>query len=103
LTITGTSGSEVHTTSVNLVISTAVQHSVSLTWTDGDSGIAGYNVYRSTQSGTGYTKLNSALAATTSYKDSNVQSGSTYYYVVTAVNTAGVESAFSTAAQAVIP
>jgi fibronectin type 3 domain-containing protein len=74
-----------------------------LTWTDGDAGIAGYNVYRTTQSGTGYTKLNGSLATTTSYKDSTVQSGTTYFYVVTAVNTAGVESAFSTAALAVIP
>jgi uncharacterized membrane protein len=102
-TITGTSGSEVHTASATLVVSAAVQHSVSLTWTDGDSGIAGYNVYRTTQSGTGYTKLNGSLATTTSYKDSTVQSGTTYFYVVTAVNTAGVESAFSTAALAVIP
>jgi fibronectin type 3 domain-containing protein len=76
---------------------------VSLTWTDGDSGIAGYNVYRSTQSGPAYMKLNSSLASTASYKDSTVQSGKTYFYVVTAVNTSGVESAFSTAAQAVIP
>ncbi|HKU24738.1 MAG TPA: hypothetical protein VJQ54_04655, partial [Candidatus Sulfotelmatobacter sp.] len=103
LTITANSGSQVHSVNVTLVVSTAVQHSVSLTWTDGDSGIGGYNVYRSTQSGTGYAKLNSSLTTTTSYKDSNVQSGSTYYYVVTAVNTAGVESAFSTAVQALIP
>jgi fibronectin type 3 domain-containing protein len=39
----------------------------------------------------------------TSYIDSNVQSGNTYYYVTTAVNSAGTKSAYSTAAQAVIP
>lgn len=103
LTITATSGSEVHTTTVTLVISNGVLHSVSLIWTDTDSGIAGYNVYRSSQTGSGYTKLNSSVMTQTLYTDSTVQSGSTYYYVVTAVNSSGAESGFSAAALAVIP
>ncbi len=103
LTITATSGSEVHTASVTLVVAAGIQHSVALSWTDTDSGIAGYNVYRSNQSGSGYTKLNTSLITTTSYSDSTVQSGTTYYYVATAVNTSGVESGFSSAVQAVIP
>jgi fibronectin type 3 domain-containing protein len=103
LTITGTSGSEVHTASAALVVSAAVQHSVSLTWTDTDSGIAGYNVYRSNQNGTGFTKLNASLATATAFTDKSVQSGSTYYYVVTAVNSGGAESGFSAVVQAVIP
>ena len=103
LTITATSGSEVHAASVTLVVSPGVPHSVSLTWSDTDSSIVGYNVYRSNQSGNGYTKLNSSMMIPTSYTDSTVQSGSTYYYVVTAVTSSGAESGFSTVAQAVIP
>lgn len=92
-----------HTTAVTLVISNGVLHSVSLIWIDTDSGIAGYNVYRSSQTGSGYTKLNSSVMTQTLYTDSTVQSGSTYYYVVTAVNSSGAESGFSAAALAVIP
>src|SRR5579884_3500256 len=103
LTITASSGSEAHTASVSLVVSAAVQHSVALSWTDTSSGIAGYNVYRSTQSGSGFTKLNSSLSTATSYTDSTVKSGTTYFYAVTAVNTAGMESALSAAVEAIIP
>ena len=91
-----------HTASVTLVVATAIQHSVALSWTDTDSGITGYNAYRSNQSGSGYTKLNTLLITNTAYSDSTVQSGSTYYYVVTAVNSSGMESGFSAAVQAII-
>jgi len=37
------------------------------------------------------------------FSDTNVQSGQTYYYVVTAVNNSGLESGYSNAVQAVIP
>ena len=46
--------------------------------------------------------ITSADPATT-YTDSNVQSGTTYYYVVTSVNGSGIESAFSNQATAVVP
>jgi len=68
---------------------------VSLGWqeaTDCDgSGVAGYNVYRSTTSGGGYTKLNTALITGASFVDPNLQSG-TWYYVVTSVDSDGAES-----------
>jgi fibronectin type 3 domain-containing protein len=63
----------------------------------------GYNTYSGTKTGGPYTKLTSAPKATTSYTDSTVQSGLTYYYVVTAVDSAGMESAFSTETSAIIP
>ena len=66
--------------------------------------MVGYYVYRSTTSGTGYTKLNPSSATTElSYTDTSVQGGTTYYYVATAVDSSGTESAYSDEAQAIIP
>ena len=61
-----------------------------------------YDVYRGTASGGPYTLLSSGLSST-SYTDANVQSGSTYYYVTTAVDSSGIQSGYSNVAQAVIP
>jgi fibronectin type 3 domain-containing protein len=47
--------------------------------------------------------LNSSPMAATTYTDTTVQSGNTYYYVTTSVNSAGEESADSNQATAVIP
>jgi fibronectin type 3 domain-containing protein len=79
------------------------QHSVSLSWTDSGSGIVGYNVYRGSVSGGPYTKITSALDSTAAYSDTSVLAGQTYYYVATAVDGSGMESAYSNEAQAVIP
>ena len=65
--------------------------------------MAGYNVYRSTQSGGPYTKLNSTLITALTFTDNTVSSGATYFYVVTAVAADGTESAFSSQTTAVIP
>jgi hypothetical protein len=81
----------------------APQHSVSLSWTASTSTVVGYNVYRGTQSGGPYAVLNGAADASTSYTDSTVQAGQTYYYVVTAVDSGGNESVNSNQAQAVVP
>lgn len=80
-----------------------VTHSVSLTWSPSSSSVAGYNVYRSSVSGGPYAKLTATLAAGTGYTDTTVQSGQTYYYVVTAVNSSNTESAFSSEISAIIP
>jgi len=79
------------------------QHMVALSWNPSTSSISGYKVYRGTQSSGPYSKLNSSLLAGTSYTDANVQSGATYYYVSTAVNSSNVESGYSNQATAVIP
>jgi hypothetical protein len=81
----------------------AVSHSVQLSWTPSASTVAGYNVYRSEVSGGPYTKLDSSAVAVDSFRDSSVQGGLTYYYVVTAVASAGGESADSTQVSATIP
>jgi hypothetical protein len=81
----------------------APQHTVSLSWVASTSTVVGYNVYRGTQSGGPYAVLNSAADAATTYTDSTVQAGQTYYYVVTAVDSSGNESVNSNQAQAVVP
>ena len=80
-----------------------VSHSVVLTWMPSTSAVAGYNVYRSEVSGGPYTKLDSSAVATDSFTDSTVQSGKTYYFVVTSVNTSSVQSADSAQVSATIP
>ncbi len=79
--------------------------SVALSWIASTSpDIVGYNEYRGTTSGS-YSKLTSSPFAGTTYTDTTVQSGQgiTYYYVVTAVNSSGVESADSNPASVTVP
>jgi hypothetical protein len=79
-------------------------HSVTLNWTASvSSGVVGYNIYRGSNSGGPYIQINSALDTTTQDIDYNVVGGQTYYYVVTAVNSKGAESAYSNQIKAVIP
>ncbi len=82
---------------------TAVSHSVSLTWSPSASSVIGYNAYSSQQSGGPYTKMTSTPDAATSYTDSSVQAGQTYFFVVTSVDSSNVESAFSAEVSALIP
>jgi fibronectin type 3 domain-containing protein len=67
------------------------------------STVAGYNVYRGSQTGGPYAKLTSAPTAATAYGDASVSAGLTYFYVTTAVNSAGNESTFSNEVQAAVP
>jgi hypothetical protein len=83
------------------VASTA--HSVALTWNASTSTVSGYNVYRTTTSGSGYVLINGGLVSSLNYSDNSVQSGTTYYYVTTAVDSSGDESAYSNQVQAAIP
>lgn len=79
----------------------AIQHTASLAWTGSTSTVTSYNVYRGTQTGGPYAPIGSANG--TNYADSTVQSGQTYFYVVTAVDSGGHESVFSNQVQAVVP
>jgi hypothetical protein len=80
-----------------------VQHNVQLGWTSSTSAVSGYNVYRSTTSGSGYVQVNGSLVTPDSYVDGTVQGGTTYFYVTTAVDGSGTESGYSNEAQAIIP
>ncbi len=82
---------------------TAPQHSVDLSWSPSTSSVVGYNVYRSGISGGPYTKINSVLDASTTYTDSSVQAGQTYFYVTRSVAGSGAESKYSNQVQAVVP
>jgi ASPM-SPD-2-Hydin domain-containing protein/HYDIN/CFA65/VesB family protein len=79
------------------------QHSVDLMWNPSVSQVSGYNVYRGSKSGGPYTRINSAPTPVTTYTDSAVSSSTTYYYVTTAVNASGQESAYSNQVQASVP
>jgi hypothetical protein len=60
------------------------------------NGVSGYNVYRTTTSGSGYANVGTTSAL--SFTDHTVKVGTTYYYVVTAVAN-GVESPHSSEIQ----
>ncbi|MCM3039146.1 glycoside hydrolase family 6 protein [Paenibacillus motobuensis] len=72
---------------------TAGNAQVTLSWAAA-SGATGYNVKRATTSGGPYTTVASGVTAT-SYTDAGLTNGTPYYYVVSAVNSAG-ESVNST-------
>jgi len=84
----------------------ATAHSVALRWDASISkDVVGYYVYRGTKPGppyTAFTKLTPSPIAATTYTDSSMDAGATYYYVVTAVNRGGKESIYSNQASATI-
>jgi hypothetical protein len=80
-----------------------VSHDVALAWTASTSAVIGYNVYRGQVSGGPYTRVTATPVAGTSDVDSSVQSGSTYYYTVTSIDSNNIESGFSNETTAAIP
>ena len=76
---------------------TAGNAQVNLTWS-GSTGATSYSVQRGTASGGPYTQI--ATPTATNYTDSGVTNGTTYYYVASAVNTAGA-SAYSNQVSAI--
>ncbi len=71
-------------------------YAVKLFWNtvNGDN-VAGYNIYRSTSSGKGYSLLNAELISDTSYLDPNRYGCPVNYYVVASVDTGLTESFYS--------
>lgn len=84
----------------NRSFNTATPHTVELSWNTTSSAIS-YKIYRGTVNGGPYTPL--ASSTQNHFTDSNLTNGTTYYYVVTAIDDTGSESAFSAQATAPIP
>lgn len=80
------------------LVAVAGNASVSLTW-DAVTGATSYKVFRSLTSGS-FSPTPTATVTTTSFNDSGLANGTTYYYVVKAV-VGGVDSAASNQAQAI--
>lgn len=78
---------------------TAGTSSISLSW-NSVSGATSYKVYRATSASGNYSERDNV--GNTSYTDYDVTKGTTYYYKVTALNSAGAESAKSSAVSAKI-
>jgi hypothetical protein len=71
------------------VIASSMLNSIQISW-DEISGVDGYYVHRSVNSGGPYTRISGLIPSpVTSYLDSNVQCGVTYYYVVSATSSCG--------------
>ncbi|MFA5127365.1 MAG: MopE-related protein, partial [Patescibacteria group bacterium] len=89
------------TTPTNLV-ATASGTQISLSWaaaTD-NIGVTGYQILRSTTSGSGYSQI--ATATNNYYTNTGLSAGATYYYRVRAQDAAGNLSSYSNVASATI-
>ncbi len=75
-----------------------------LSWAAPARSVAGYRVYYGTSSRSYSQALGSgAFVATSTYVVTGLQAGHTYYFAVTAIDAAGLESAFSNEASKTIP
>ena len=96
-------GKHVAKKAYTVVIQSGANDVVELNWSASTSNdVAGYNIYRSPD-GTNWTKINASLVASTTYSDSTVANGSTYYYAATAVDISGDESDETSPVEVVIP
>lgn len=64
--------------------------------------VAGYKIYQTTASGVYGAPIATVSMDVTSYTVTGLESGATYFFVVTAYNSAGTESAFSNEANKII-
>jgi hypothetical protein len=81
----------------------AAPRSVLLSWTASNSSVVGYHIYRGTQTAGPFARLSPTVIAGTSYTDTTVQSAHDYYYVATAIDSAGTESSYSNEISVVVP
>jgi hypothetical protein len=84
----------------------AVPVGIQLSWNppvSEDDPVAGYNIYRSPEGSSQFQLLNQSLNSSNAYTDSAVQTGQTYNYYVTSVDTSGTESTPSNTTSVTIP
>jgi len=117
VTVSGVSNNTFNGTFVVATVPSATTFTYAQTGSDAASGgggvvvpaLMGYNVFRGTITGGPYSKLNASLIPVTPaagcagtggcYLDTTIQSGVTYFYVITTVGINGTESVFSNQAQ----
>ncbi len=82
--------------SVALVLTAPIRGSVTLSWlANTETDLAGYKIYRGTTSGSYGSPIAVIGKDATSYTVSALQSGTTYFFVITAYNNLGNESSYS--------
>ncbi|MGH9541336.1 MAG: choice-of-anchor D domain-containing protein, partial [Terriglobales bacterium] len=91
------------TVAVTLTGTGETQHTVVLNWTPSVSPATAYKVYRGQISGGPFTLVSTSLLTSPTFTDVTVADGQTYFYVVTAVDSQGIESAYSNQVQVSIP
>ena len=83
--------------------SSVSSHFVTLDWDPSTSAVAGYHIYRSESSNGPFARVTNSVIGSLNYRDSSVQPGGHYYYVVTAVEADGSESTYSNEVAVDIP
>ncbi len=102
ITVSAT-GSALKTVAVTLTVRAATTSSATLTWDPNtDSDLAGYKVYRATASGAYGAALATVPAGTVTYQATGLSANTTYFFVITAYDSAGNESLFSNEVSKVI-
>jgi len=103
ITVSAT-GASSKTVAVTLTVSTSATSSATLNWIgSSSSNVVSYRIYQSTTSGLYGAALATVPSGTVSYTVSGLQSGATYYFTVTAVDSAGNESVHSNEVSKTIP
>ena len=83
-------------------VAEVVVHRVALNWQASPSQVIGYFVYRG-PTASDLSRLNSSAEPSTSYTDTSVAGGQTYFYAVTSIDSSNVESAQSNQVSVTIP
>lgn len=85
-------------TPTGLAATAASSSQINLTWTQ-TSGATSYDIYRSNTSGGTFTRLGSeptvSSGSTTTYSNTGLSAGTTYYYKISAINASGESAASS--------
>jgi hypothetical protein len=89
-------GTSSKTVAVTLIVNAPATSSVTLTWNaNTENDLAGYKIYRATASGGYGAPIATLQGNVTTYIAAGLQVGTTYFFVVTAYDSAGNESALS--------
>ena len=89
-------GTSSKTVAVTLIVNAPATSSATLKWSPNtESDLAGYKIYRATTSGGYGAPFATVTGDVTTYIASGLQVGTTYFFVITAFDSAGNESPFS--------